>query len=259
MSNIDALLLAAGAGTRLRPLTDHWPKCLMPISDRPLLDYWLCALNRCEVSRVLVNIHYHRNIVEQFLNQPQFDGWVSGVFEPCLLGTAGTVRHNWKTLKDRRILLIHADNWCQCDIANFLHFHLYERPKHTVMTMMTFRSENPKDCGILELDNNGVVRKLYEKVCDPPGNLANGAVYILEPNVLDWLIENPGANDFTTHVLPRFFDRIATWENTNIHRDIGKISTLRLAQLDPFPESCWSNTKSWSLKFQNNPIHNLLA
>lgn len=231
----------------------------MPISGRPLLEHWLCTLNRCAISRVLVNIHHHRRIVEKFLNQSHFEGWVSGVFEPQLLGTAGTLRNNSEALKDRRILLIHADNWCQCDIADFLDFHVYHRPKHTVMTMMTFRSDNPNDCGILEIDEEGVVRGLYEKVDDPPGNLANGAVYLLEPNILDWLMENPNVHDFSTQVLPRFLDRIATWENTNIHRDIGKISTLRLAQLDPRPDNCWSDTTPWHHKYRNNPIHDSLA
>ena len=231
----------------------------MPISGRPLLEYWLCTLSRCAISRVLVNIHHHRRIVETFLNQPHFEGWVSGVFESHLLGTAGTLRNNREVLKDRRILLIHADNWCQCDIADFLDFHVYHRPKHTVMTMMTFRSDNPNDCGILEIDKQGVVRGLYEKVDDPPGNLANGAVYLLEPNILDWLMENPNVTDFSTQVLPRFLDRIATWENTDIHRDIGKISALRLAQLDPIPDSCWSDTTPWYHTYRNNPIHDSLA
>lgn len=259
MSNIDALLLAAGAGTRLRPFTDHWPKCLMPISGRPLLEYWLCTLSRAAISRALVNIHYHRNTVEAFLRQSHYDDWITGVFEPKLLGTAGTLRNNWKILRDRRILLIHADNWCQCDITKFLEFHIHYRPKHTLMTMMTFRTDNPEDCGILDIDKYGVVNRLYEKTSHPPGNLANGAVYLLEPNILDWLIENPHVNDFSTQVLPSFLDRIATWENKDIHRDIGKIDSLRLAQLDPVPESCWSKMTPWHHEFKNNPIHHLLA
>jgi mannose-1-phosphate guanylyltransferase len=231
----------------------------MPIARRPLLEYWLCTLCRSEISKVLVNIHHHRCVVEEFLKQPQFEGWVCDVFEPKLLGTAGTIRQNWKALENRRILLIHADNWCQCDFSKFLDFHLYHRPQHTVMTMMTFRSESPSDCGILELDPNGVVTKLHEKVDDPPGNLANGAIYLLEPTVLDWLMQNPTVTDFSTEVLPQFFDQIATWENTGIHRDIGKISSLRLAQLDPMPKQCWPEAQSWYHGFQDNSIHSMVC
>tara|TARA_Y100000588_G_scaffold305682_2_gene329083 strand:+ start:734 stop:1519 length:786 start_codon:yes stop_codon:yes gene_type:complete len=259
LSNIHALLLAAGAGTRLRPFTDNWPKCLMPISGRPLLEYWLCMLKKCSIPKVIVNIHHHQKIVEKFLGQPQFESWVSGVVEPFLLGTAGTLRENWKSFKGTRILLVHADNWCQCDISHFIDFHMNHRPSNAVMTMMTFQSDNPKECGILELDDNGLVQNLHEKVEQPPGTLANGAVYLLEPEILDWVMDNPEVNDFSTEVIPNFFDRIATWENTDIHRDIGKIASLRLAQLDRAPNTCWHDATFWHSEFQNNPIHDMLA
>jgi len=64
-----ALLLAAGFGTRLKPLTDIWPKCLMPIRNRPLLEYWLSILQKSGISNVLVNTHYLSEHVERFLEQ----------------------------------------------------------------------------------------------------------------------------------------------------------------------------------------------
>ena len=91
LNQIRALLLAAGGGTRLLPLTRNWPKCLMPIARRPLLEHWLCILRKSGIKDVLVNIHHHRHAVELFLSRPQFDGSVSRSYEPKLLGTAGTV------------------------------------------------------------------------------------------------------------------------------------------------------------------------
>ena len=81
MSEVRALLLAAGLGTRLQPLTDQWPKCLMPIGERPLLEYWLETLWRSGISEVLVNLHHLPEIVEIFLARPRFQDWVSGVKE----------------------------------------------------------------------------------------------------------------------------------------------------------------------------------
>ena len=94
MREVRALLLAAGLGTRLRPLTDHWPKCLMPIGERPLLEYWLETLWQSGVREVLVNLHYLSTVVEEFLDRPRFQGWVHSVRETELLGTAGTLRAN---------------------------------------------------------------------------------------------------------------------------------------------------------------------
>ena len=105
MNKVKALLLAAGLGTRLRPLTDEWPKCLMPIGDRPLLEYWLETLYSTNVRKVLVNMHHHSEIVQEFLNRPRFKDWVSSVYEETLLGTAGTLRENKDFLEKVKIAI----------------------------------------------------------------------------------------------------------------------------------------------------------
>ena len=259
MIGVRALLLAAGFGVRLKPLTEIWPKCLMPVSSRPLLEHWLCTLYRNNIQNVLVNVHHHRHVVDEFLDRQRFKGWVSSVYEHELLGTAGTLLENWKKSVQQTMLLIHADNWCQCDFSDFLYFHMHRRPGNTVMTMMTFRSKTPETCGIVELDDAGIVQGIHEKVSNPPGNLANGAVYLLEPEILKWLMNNPLKTDFSTDVLPEFRGQIATWENTEIHRDIGTISSLLAAQLDPAPPFCWAETDDWQHAFMRNPIHGMLS
>ena len=126
------------------------------------------------------------------------------------------------------------------------------------MTMMTFRTMTPEECGVVELDNEGIVTQFHEKIIDPPGNLANGAVYLLEPEVINWLQQHPTHADFSTEVVPYFMGRIATWENTGIHRDIGTLQTLRAAQIDPQPNPCWPEPDIWELEFSNHPIHKFL-
>ena len=123
MNEVRALLLAAGLGTRLNPLTNEWPKCIMPIGERPLLEHWLETLHSVNVNDVIVNLHHHYEIVQEFLNRPRFKGWVHPVFEKTLLGTAGTLKANKEYFQDCTTLLVHADNWCQCDFAGFLKFH----------------------------------------------------------------------------------------------------------------------------------------
>ena len=259
MNKIKALLLAAGLGTRLSPLTDNWPKCLMPIGERPLLEYWLKTLYSSDVCEVLVNLHHHFEIVQGFLNRPRFKIWVSSVYEETLLGTAGTLRANKDFFHECSTLLVHADNWCQFDFVDFLNFHRKQRPEYCSITMMTFESSTPETCGIVETDAEGVVFAFYEKSDNPPGNLANGAVYLLEPEVLKWIEENPETRDFSKEVLPHFMGSIATWHNHEIHRDIGALAMLRLAQSDPHPSSSWTETDTWQKKYLSNPIHQKIA
>lgn len=232
IASISVLLLAAGRGTRLQPLTEIWPKCLMPINGHPLLEYWLKGLISLGIGHILVNVHSHRAKVLGFLARDEFLTSVKPVYEPRLLGTAGTLRANTDFFRDRSVLLIHADNWCHCDFRSFIDFHLEKRLPHCPITMMTFDSDNPSSCGVVETDRNGVVIAFHEKVSDPPSNRANAAVYMVEPEVLQWLESEPAVNDFSTEVLPNYLGRIATWHNAEIHRDIGTLSELRAAQSD---------------------------
>ena len=258
MKNTKALLLAAGLGTRLKPLTDIWPKCLMPIKNRPLLEYWLGILHKTDIDNVLVNTHYFSEYVEDFLNQPQFKDWVHSVYEENLLGTAGTLRENADFFLNSTVMLAHADNWTCCDFPNFLSYHHNQRPKGTVITMMTFNCPNPLLCGIVELDKNGVVVGFHEKVQNPPGRLANAAVYLIEPEVTEWIKNNPKISDFSAEVIAQFMGKIATWENKEIHRDIGTINSLIKAQNDSCDFSLWSEDNSWQQSFLTNQIHRLI-
>ncbi len=255
MKKTNALLLAAGLGTRLRPLTEHWPKCLMPIKTRPLLEYWLGIVSGVGIEGVLVNLHYHADKVRDYLAQPQFNNWVRTVYEPELMGTAGTLRINADFFYNKTILLVHADNWCCSDFSDFMKYHHYSRPANTVMTMMTFESQNPSSCGIVELDEKNLVQGFHEKVKNPPGKLANAAVYLLEPEVLEWIVNHPEVTDFSTEVLPKLIGKIATWQNKGIHRDIGTFEQLKAAQNDQCSLPPWTANNEWQSEFMKHPIH----
>jgi len=99
------------------------------------------------------------------------------------------------------------------------------------------------------------VTGFHEKVVDPPGNRANGAVYLLESELIDWLADNPAVCDFSTGVLPNYVGRIATWHNAGIHRDIGTSEMLALAQKDPSTGLSRVENDDWSDWFRDHPIH----
>ena len=256
---VRALLLCAGTGSRLRPLTDEWPKPLMPIGGRPLLEHWLESLRSLGVREVLVNVHHQAEQMVRFLERPRYRGWVSIAHETHPLGTAGTLLANREFFDSCTTLLVHADNWCQCDLGAFVAFHLDRRPEGCPATMMTFDTATPGACGIVETDPAGVVVGFHEKVADPLGTLANGAVYLLEPELLDWLAHHPDVRDFSTEVIPNFLGRIATWHNSGIHRDIGTPEMLALAQQDLSPDLSRTKADEWSDWFKDHPIHRWVA
>ena len=223
------LLLAAGLGTRLRPLTDCTPKCLVPIKGKALLGIWLERLSAAGFGPFLINTHYLADQVHAFIAASGYATQVTLVAEPVLRGTAGTLIDNLDFFDGQDGLVIHADNFCLADFSAFLKAH-QARPSHCELTMMIFRSETPQTCGIVELDEYGVVVKFHEKVPHPPGNLANGAVYLLSAKLLARMkTEFSSATDFSVEVLKNLMSHMYTYETKEFFLDIGTTEALRKA------------------------------
>jgi mannose-1-phosphate guanylyltransferase len=220
----------------------------MPIGNHPLLEYWLKYLDECKINEIYINLHYHFKIVETFLDRPLYKNKINKIFEEKLLGTAGTLLKNISIFENSTTLLIHADNWTNSGLINFIEFHFNNRPKGALITMMTFETLNPESCGIVETDKFGVVTAFHEKKTNPPGNIANAAIYLIEPEVLSWLKKHPNITDFSTEVIPEFIGKIATWENRSDYIDIGSIENLKLAQQKYHP-TLIDQMDEWSIEF----------
>jgi mannose-1-phosphate guanylyltransferase len=225
---MNILLLAAGLGTRLKPVTDTIPKCLVPINGKPLLEIWLDNLSQIHFKKIYINTHYFSELVEKFILESRFHNRVELLFEKKLLGTGGTIRENYLNLKQENLMLIHADNYCFTNFQDFIEAH-QNKPSNCAMTMMTFKTSDPKSCGILEINSNKIVVNFEEKPQFPKGNLANGAVYLLNPEVLDWIYKN-NIKDFSNDVIPKYINKIYTYENTGVHIDIGTPETYKYVQ-----------------------------
>ena len=227
---MNAVLLAAGMGTRLRPLTNDIPKCMVPICGKPLLDYWLEMLTEnSHIDRIFINVCYLEEVVVSHL-EAKWKTCTKLVIwrEKDLLGTAGTLRENASLLTNKDTLVIHADNLSKFDLNAFIQAHK-KRPPSSQATMMLFRTQYPKECGIVERDINNIVLKMHEKVEEPPGDLANAAVYILTPAIIDWIKKNK-ASDISLEVIPYLEGKMYSWINEIYHRDIGTPKSYKLAQ-----------------------------
>ena len=164
MPNINALLLAGGLGTRLRPLTDTIPKCLVPIGGKPLLERWLDTLSQINCTSVLINKHYLAEQVDAFLKSVDYSNMnVQTIFEEQLLGTAGTLLKNKDFFDKSNVnLMIHADNATDISLDQLIAAHLNRTPG-CILTMLTFNTDSPETCGIVKTDRQGIVVEFHEK------------------------------------------------------------------------------------------------
>ncbi len=227
-----AILLGAGFGTRLRPLTDSIPKCLVPIRGKPLLEIWLDKLISANLRPILVNTHYRSEQVNAYVASSPHRSFVTLSHEPELLGTAGTLIANLGFFAGQDGLLAHSDNLCRMNLADLVAAHM-QRPPECLLTMLTFRTENPSACGIVELDTRGVVIGYHEKVALPPGNLANGAVYILSTELITRvLVGLREPRDFSADVLPLLVGRIYTLTTDDLFMDVGTPDAYSRANIE---------------------------
>jgi mannose-1-phosphate guanylyltransferase len=225
LSITKAFLLAAGIGSRLRPLTYSLPKCLVPINGKPLLSYWLSALDASCVTHALVNTHWLAPQVVSFLNSfsPTVDRLlISSTYEPVLLGSAGTIAANYQwAISADTILVVYADNYTDLDLSSLLESHISSGRD---LTIATFETSTPCSCGIIEVDSNDNVISFQEKPRFPRGNLASAGIYAFNRTILDQIVRldcRSAPFDFGIHVLPYIFADANVYRITGVFHDIG--------------------------------------
>lgn len=222
-----AFLLAAGIGSRLRPITDSVPKCMVLIDDRPMLDIWLDALDRAGVDEVLVNLHHLPDVVRHHLAMRTGSPAVGTFFEPELLGSAGTLTANRQWVAGEEFFLAcYADNLTDFDLRTLIDAHLSHG---AIATLAVFHSERPSAGGVVELDEAGRVIGFTEKPSEPVSDLTNAGIYAFHPSVLDEVDDVP-PKDIGYDLLPRLVGRARAVPVEGYFRDIGTIEAYRLAR-----------------------------
>jgi mannose-1-phosphate guanylyltransferase len=222
-----AFLLAAGNGTRLKPLTDSMPKCLLPIRGEPLLSIWLELCRRHGIDDVLINVHAHPNAVRKYLTSTQNGVRIRLFEEPTLLGSAGTIAANrdW-VLHESLFWILYADVLTNMNLRALLDFHM---ARQTAATLAVYRVPDPSRCGIVTLDECGVVTNFVEKPPIPIGNLAFSGVLVGTHQLLEE-IPNRVPADIGFDVLSRMTNRMSAYEVSDYLLDVGTVSNYRQAQ-----------------------------
>jgi mannose-1-phosphate guanylyltransferase len=221
-----AFLLAAGVGSRLRPITDTIPKCMVAIDGQPLLDIWLDAFDRAGVDEVLVNLHHLPDIVRQHIAGRIGPPVVHTVFEPELLGSAGTLVANRGWVGEESFLACNADNLTDFDLRSLIQAH---RQHDAIATLAVFHSERPSAGGVVETDAAGRIIGFAEKPAHPVSDLTNAGMYAFHPGVLDEIDGGPPA-DIGFDLLPRLIGRARAVLVEGYFRDIGTADAYRRAR-----------------------------
>ena len=222
-----AFLLAAGVGSRLRPITDTIPKCMLDIDGRPLLDIWLDAFNRADVGEVLVNLHHLPDVIRRHLAARTAPPAVRTFFEPELLGSAGTLRANRRWVeKEEFFLVCYADNLTDFDVRSLVDTH---QEHGAIATMAVFHSDRPSAGGVVELDATGRVTGFVEKPAEPVSDLTNAGMYAFHPGVIDE-IGGTLPTDIGYDLLPKLVGRAWAVLVEGYFRDVGTPDAYRRAR-----------------------------
>jgi NDP-sugar pyrophosphorylase family protein len=198
--NIRAVVLAAGKGTRLRPLTDRMPKVMVPVDGKPVLEYHIEQLARNGISEIFINLHYLPEVIKEYFS----DGSKWGIsiqysLEPEIMGTAGAIKKLETYLTGHPFLVIYGDNLLEIDYAAFAEYSSGHRGLGAIAVV---DKEDVTGCGILEIDGANRILRFKEKPKPEEvfSHWVNAGVYWLDPAIFRYLPD--GVSDFSSDVFP---------------------------------------------------------
>lgn len=222
-----AFLLAAGNGTRLLPLTDSLPKCLLPIRGIPLLQIWLENCRAAGITEILINVHAHAEQIRNFVSAHESGVKVTLAEEKELLGSAGTLKQNYAFIANEEdFFVLYADVLTNLNLRRMLEFH---RHKRQAATLGIYQVPDPRSCGIVSTDNEDVIQSFVEKPDNPENDWAFSGVMIATPQILDHIPSQYPA-DLGFHVLPRLARKMAAYRIREYLLDIGTLTNYTAAQ-----------------------------
>jgi len=228
-----AMILAAGVGSRLDPLTRNLPKPLVPIVNKPVMEHIVELLARHGITEIMVNLHYHGDLIQDYFG----DGSKWGVSlsyspEDQLWGDAGSVKR-CEDFFDETFLVVGGDDLSDMDIGRLVKQHQENKATCTIALSLV---DDPAEYGIVLLNEKGKITRFFEK---PKGeiifsNMANTGVYVFEPEVFE-LIPRGVMYGFGHNVFPQFLERkrrFYGYLTSSYWRDVGSLKAYHEAHSD---------------------------
>jgi NDP-sugar pyrophosphorylase family protein len=186
-----AMILAAGEGTRMRPLTADVPKPMLPVAGRPALEYTVEWLKHHGMREIVINLYHHPEaVIRHFGDGRAFGVSIEYSIEEYILGTAGGTKRR-ASFFDRSFVVVYGDVLTDLDLSALVEYHS-SRGSNFHLTMSLYRVADPERCGVAVLDAAGRVTRFVEKPRrdDCPSDLASAGVLILDPEILRYVPEN---------------------------------------------------------------------
>ena len=192
-----AIILSAGEGTRLKPLTESMPKVLLPINGKPMIEYTISWLKNYGITEIAINLHYLGNkIVEHLLDGKRYGVKIHYSREDTLLGTSGGVK-KLQSYFTETFLVVYGDVLTNFSLNEMIEFH---KDMESVATLSLIEMRNRKDVGRVLTDESGRIQSFIEKPTTSKWMFGNGGIYILEPEIFNYIPD--GFSDFAADVFP---------------------------------------------------------
>jgi len=184
---MEAIILAGGFGTRLRPLTYTRAKSLLPILNEPMISYIINMLPK-QVNKVILAVNYRKKQIENYFQNNDFGLEIIVNDEKKPLGTGGAVKFAEKHITDQ-FFVLNSDIICSLKLEEMMKFH---KKNNAISTISLWPVENVSEFGVVDLKNKGKIIDFVEKpkTEDAPSNLINAGAYLLNPMILDYIDTN---------------------------------------------------------------------
>jgi len=223
-----AMVLAAGLGTRLRPLTYEITKPMVPVLDRPVMEHIVELLARHGIEEVIANLHYFPDTIREYFGER-----LHYRLEEELLGTAGGVRGCAEFFGEESFLVISGDALTDIDIGAFAARH---REAGGVATLAVKRVEDTREYGVVLHDRDGRVTGFQEKPSpeEALSDLGNCGIYMFTPQIFDYFPERPFV-DWANDVFPVLLENDVPFHIHEVQEywnDVGSLSELRQGTFD---------------------------
>jgi len=235
MSSKKAMVLAAGLGTRLRPLTDLISKPMAPIANRPVMEHIIKLLAKHGFRDIVCNLHYFPDVIKNHFG----DGSKWGVnivysFEEKLLGTAGGVRKVEDFFQGQTFLVISGDALTDIDLSNAYDFH---KEKKGIATLVLTEVEDTTQFGVVILDENKRIKGFQEKPLsgEAKSNLANSGIYFFEPDIFKYMPPKGQFYDFGKNLFPDLLEKDIPYYGYKHNRywnDVGSLDEYQQGNFD---------------------------
>jgi mannose-1-phosphate guanylyltransferase len=223
-----AMVLAAGLGTRLRPLTYEITKPMVPVLDRPVMEHILDLIERHSFDGVIANLHYFPETIREY-----FGDRISYRFEEQLLGTAGGVRACAEFFGDEPFLVISGDALTDIDLTAFAATH---REKGGIATLAVKQVADTREYGVVLHDRDGRITGFQEKPQpeEALSDLGNCGIYMFDPSIFDYFPDRPFV-DWAKDVFPALLENDVPFHIHEVREywnDVGSLSELRQGTFD---------------------------